>query len=371
MANWLLRDIWQGHPLADQLGDVSQVPRTVEDLVNSGPLIFRGRFQALLLWVAPLLWFLVMMLLSIKAASLAFELRVALSAMLPVILIATSVSQMGWTIVLSDRGVDFTSFGSVVHCPWRVFNVGGWPIFDSQYRILILPVNPEHSFAIEKRRHELPTGTGSNVRTFQVRFPNSSRLRLRGYYGVDLVELGDLILGLGRSAAGATGVMLPDRGRDAASPHHLVGGWRTLDLARDVIPACCCGCGSDVAVMRRFRHAPWYSVIAEARIESELSLPVCRHCWNRHRIQPWMIVLSCITLAIWCFAFAMSRSSMSVVGLIGGMLVIGIMPLLARTRIAGAPARLRRFAQTAGTFEVWTRFPDFFAAVPEMRNSAS
>jgi len=188
VANWLLRDIWQGHPLADQLGDVSQVPRTVEDLVNSGPLILRGRFQALLLWVAPLLWFLVMMLFSIKAASLAFELRVALSAMLPVILIATSVSQMGWTIVLSDRGVDFTSFGSVVHCPWRVFNVGGWPIFDSQYRILILPVNPEHSFCYREAsprtthrdRKQCPHVSGSVSQFITIEAARLLRRRPRG-----------------------------------------------------------------------------------------------------------------------------------------------------------------------------------------------
>jgi len=364
MAHWFARDIWQGRPLVSFLGEDTPIPESLSDLADTGPLVFNGRFPLVLMFVAPLLWFLAMMLLAVKATSLSFELRIALSAILPMSLIAISTLQKGWSIALTHTGVEFASFGGVVHCPWRVFDVDGWPIFDNRYRMLILPVNVEHTPAIEKRRRQMMVGTGSSMRTFQVRLPDDSRLRLRGYYGVDLVELGELILHLGRCSR-TSNARMPDRRGDAAGLQHFRGGWRTVDLARDAIPACCCGCGGANVVLRRFVHAPWYAVIQEARVESELRLPVCPGCWKRHRARQWIIASMLLAVALGCFAFSLSHSPGAVFGVFGGGLVIGMIPILARTRVAGAPARLRRFKRTSGTVEVWTRFSNFFVSAAD------
>ena len=139
-----------------------------------------------------------------------------------------------------------------------LFNVIGRPFRPRNDRIL-LPVLPAAvPFVETEKANVVARGPQVKTRIFSVKSAN--QVSLRAHYEVDAMELGVLLLQLGRLLGGEPAgrravIEASDTGRLAPLPSVSNGrdGWLTVSLTRLLFPPFCCDCGMRTEETQEFQ----------------------------------------------------------------------------------------------------------------------
>jgi hypothetical protein len=281
----------------------------------------------------------------------------------------------GGEVVLGERGVEFRYRGSTVACPWALFNAAGQPFALSGNQLLLLPVSPRAVPYVELRREEEVKARGDQVKTRRIKFRSSTEAVLAPLYEVTLMELGVLLLQLGR----ALGVPLPDGSTaedptalaPAAGPPAQVGkdDWLTVRLTRLEFPPFCCDCGTPTFDGQEFQGHALVANLLGLKIESgefaSFRVPVCSPCQEENQRRFWKAVwkglafglgvpvLLCVGLSLWAREPAVLFACIPL-GIIGGL--VGLLIGRTRGKRASRPVELERYSPSKGTIAVRFRW---------------
>jgi hypothetical protein len=211
----------------------------------------------------------------------------------------------GGRMVWTSRGVELHRRGTVVYCPWALFNTPGQPFRPGLERV-VLPVAAPAVAAVEARHHGKLFAEGLHVRTAQLTFRSGGEAVLAALYEVNTLELAKVLLHLGRVLGPeAPAVSSPAAaGEEEAQGSGLgKGGWLTVSLTRLVFPPRCCGCGTATTGRQKFRSSePWFSIgrfLRLSRRESvQIWVPVCYPCQTANRAKLRRAVFTGIGLSI-------------------------------------------------------------------------
>jgi hypothetical protein len=203
----------------------------------------------------------------------------------------------GHELILYPEGVEVRYRGSVVWCPWALFNSGSTPHVpdtDSPLLGLTLPINPEAIPYVELRREDTPIAHGSQVKARQLVFVSPTEVMLPARYAVVAGQLGGLLLQLGQKL----GRQLP-RGTPPPEAFHEVEssqpaglepdekGWITVHLNRLHFPWRCCNCGADTRnVLRQSVQARVDLLLGPFAFNSRyltVQTPICESCEDQLR----------------------------------------------------------------------------------------
>jgi hypothetical protein len=163
----------------------------------------------------------------------------------------------GGQMVWSGRGIELRYRSQVVFCPWSVFHTPGQPFSPGRGQV-VLPVLPAAVPLVEARRHGQLMAEGIRVVTPQLWFRSPREMTLRAFYEVNTLELGKVLLHLGRllgtaGIAPASSLDFPPEEPVAEEPVHAgADGWITVNLTRLVFPAECCDCGAATTGRQKF-----------------------------------------------------------------------------------------------------------------------
>jgi hypothetical protein len=276
----------------------------------------------------------------------------------------------GGTMTLTPDGVELAYRGTVVHCPWALFNALGQPFLPGPRRFL-LPVAPPAVPFVEARRQDMVFARGAHVQTPQLWFPSANEAELKALYEVHGKELGGLLLALGYllgselpDATPLTLDPLPAKEAPVVSPvTRKKDGWVTVRLTRLAFPSVCCDCESPTTTMHRFRGN---AAFGDDHVLVEV--PVCRMCQaaNRriwHRAVAWGAALGFGgPLALgFVSSVLLRRPPIFVVclflALLGAVLGIWIGYSIGRRR--AQPVRLKHYSPRKGTVSIRFRRVDY------------
>ncbi len=284
----------------------------------------------------------------------------------------------GAEMVLSEEGVELRYRGTEVACPWALFNVAGQPFQPRRDRVLV-PVAAAAVPFVEARRHGFRVESGPRIRTPQLRFPSRTEALLRPLYEVPLLELGKLLLQLGR----ALGASLPETFLEPAAEAEpapgrpvpaeaLSDGWLTVRLTRLVFPPFCCDCGVPTERQQDFRGFATALRLGPCRIEggemATFRVPVCPACQKENQRVYEKSVFKGLVLGfaipfgaalVLClylrnFAWLARLIALYVAGILVGV-GIGV----SRGRRRAHPVQLRDYAPGAGTIAIRFRWPEY------------
>src|SRR5437016_11462918 len=214
----------------------------------------------------------------------------------------------GGEMTLTPDGVMISHRGTVVTCPWALFNVIGRPFRPRNDRIL-LPVLPAAvPFVESEKANVVARGPGVKTRIFSVKSAN--QVSLRAHYEVDAMELGALLLQLGRLLGGeSAGRRAVTEATDAArlvplpSVSNGRDGWLTVSLTRLLFPPFCCDCGMRTEETQEFqgyaallRLGSWLNI--EGGEHVRVLAPVCFACQRKNRSRYWKTLFKGIALAL-------------------------------------------------------------------------
>jgi hypothetical protein len=129
----------------------------------------------------------------IAALALAAVLGVALLVFLLILWMSR-----GGCCVLDRDGVLFCHRQITVYCPWQLFNTPRQPFMPTQDR-MILPVSSHTIHLAEARKDDRVFAQGVEVRTRQFKFQSTAEAVLSELYEVNLLEVGELLLHVGRT----------------------------------------------------------------------------------------------------------------------------------------------------------------------------
>lgn len=276
----------------------------------------------------------------------------------------------GGSMTLTTDGVELAYGGTVVRCPWALFNAVGQPFLPGPRRFL-LPVAPAAVPFVEARRQDMVFARGALVRTAQLWFPSANEAELKAIYEVDSRELGGLLLALGY----LLGTDLPDATPIALDPLPVgeapmvspvtrkKDGWVTVRLTRLAFPSVCCDCESPTSATRRVR--------GNARFGDDhvlIDVPVCRMCqaiYRRtlRRAVAWGAGFGFGGPLVLGFVLSLlaRRPPIFVVslflGILGGALGVWFGSVIGRLR--SRPVRLRHYSPRKGTVSIRFRRVDY------------
>lgn len=241
-------------------------------------------------------------------------------------------------VVLHPSGIEFIHGASTVWCPWDLFNSPGHSLVVSGEDTapqLLVPIAATAAFRVEHRRHGALVTTGSEVRSSAFRFQSPREVLLTVHYRVSALELGELLLHLGRRLGAAevadaeilTGYEVVKEPR--AQPQRDRRGWLTVPITQLQFLPYCAVCGMPTAET--------YAWTAPANLNAKdlgvnillahvggsfernftFPLPFCRRCRVRYR---WRYVGASVMIAFFalCLMPALARQSLGVVEIMLG-----------------------------------------------------
>ncbi len=269
----------------------------------------------------------------------------------------------GGAMTLTPDGVEMAYRGTVVHCPWALFNALGQPFLPGPRRVL-LPVAPAAVPFVEARRQDMVFARGALVKTPQLWFPSANEVELKALYEVHGKELGGLLLGLGyllgSDLPDATPIMLDPlpvgEARVVSPVTRKRDGWVTVRLTRLTFPSVCCDCESPTRATHRFRGN---AAFGDDHVL--IDIPVCRRCQaaNRrtwHKALAWgtgigfggPLFLGLVSSVL------LRRPPLFVVGLflalLGSLVGVWIGSSIGRRR--SQPVRLKQYSPRKGTVAI-------------------
>jgi hypothetical protein len=284
----------------------------------------------------------------------------------------------GAEAVLNERGVELRSRGTAVWCPWALFNAAGQPFVLAANEQLLLPVSPAAIPFVELRQHDDVTARGDRVKTRRLKFKSGTEAVLTPLYEVNLLELGALLLQLGR----VLGTSLPDGSAlelpavVATGPHLPAqlgrNGWIMARLTRLEFPPFCCDCGAATNAGQEFHgHAlafHFFGMKVERGEFASFWIPVCEPCQAENQRVYWRAVwkglgfglgvplLICVGLALLAGEAAVLFAFIPL-GLIGGL--IGLLIGRSAGKRASAPVQLERYSPSKGTVAIRFRWGEY------------
>jgi hypothetical protein len=204
-------------------------------------------------------------------------------------------------ILLQETGVTFQDRRYQVFCPWALFNAPGKPFLYVGGGVPMqgtVPVASEAVPLIEIRAGEYYLDQGSRRRVCHlIEFTKPNEIALPvGWFGLNLVEVGSLLLHLGRTLSDQGPPPQPSVTGDPASvepPARLVGrrdgDWITVSMAQLTFPAVCCRCNVPTeAIVVEALRSRWvwvWSMFHKYRFEWDIAapLPECEECQANQR----------------------------------------------------------------------------------------
>jgi hypothetical protein len=219
-----------------------------------GRALFLGFLLGLFAWWAVAFVLLVVL----KGQGAAFSLVMVFMAVLPAAGMSLMVRWVrGGEMILRENAVELKYRGTVVVCPWAVFRMAGQPFSPAPDRI-VLPVVAAAVPLVQASRDGDVVAEGMRVASQQLWFRSPGEAVLRALYEVNALELGKVLLYLGRILGSDT----PAAGRALDFPLTEVieevparshsGGWLTVSLTRLVFPPACCQCGAATRGRQKF-----------------------------------------------------------------------------------------------------------------------
>jgi len=367
------------HLLRDPRGTLAGGPITIGPAKKYGSGIFIGLLVAL---IGSALAFLVFVLAAgPNAGNREPHLILILLLILLVILLGSFwvvfYLLRGGQATLTLGGVELAYRGTVVACPWALFNAAGQPFLPRPDRML-LPVSSAAIPFVEQRGEENVQATGERVNTRQLKFKSGTEAALRPLYEVNLADLGGLLLRLGR----VLGLTLPEGlALPADEPVRAIpvpspdppdrNGWITVRLTRLVFPPFCCDCGRATDQVKEFiGHAALLRLGRYLTLESGESarfhVPLCGDCQQETGARFRRIVFKGVVVGLvigllltaaltllfrdadflWILAFPL--------GLLGGLHGLGIGRRVAKEKTQ--PVRLERYSPSRGTIAIRFRW---------------
>jgi hypothetical protein len=272
--------------------------------------------------------------------------------------------RLGWRVVLRRDTVDFQQWGTIVRCPWSLFASDWLPQADGFWENILIPIREEWTAEVSLIRYGRVRAQGIGACTLQCSFPTGSKMRVRGYYGVDLQELGLLMHALAHSAAhSALETQILPAFQSNELPDHVSAEsrWRQIDLARLALPQRCCGCaGEDELKWRNFEVRTLISRVIGGTVRT-YQLPICKRC-HRRQLRIMLLAFASATiiaitgLALWHVLTtrqfdAWELLGTSLLGLFGGC--VGLVGSWYFT----TPARFRWLSNRRETVRLWVRDP--------------
>jgi hypothetical protein len=295
---------------------------------------------------------------------------------------------LGWSLMLSGHelvlyaeGVEVRYRGSVVWCPWALFNAEGAPQVpetDSPMVGLTLPINPSAIPFVELRREETPIAHGAQIQSRQLLFTSRSEVVLPARYAVVADQLGELLLFLGQKLGQhlPRGTPPPEAYRmDAIDQAMRIepdeAGWITVPLTRLRFPWRCCACGCETRNTRRVAVlAQVDRVLGPFAFQArnlEVELPLCPNCDEqfRERVQRagqrgllLGVVLVPLVIASIGLALEAERPLVGLLALLG-LAVGGVAGFLIGTTLTfQPPVQFRNYSPSRGTVQLRFRNPD-------------
>jgi hypothetical protein len=194
----------------------------------------------------------------------------------------------GGEVTLRENEVELSYRGTVVVCPWALFHTAGQPFNPDPDRI-VLPVVAAAVPLVQARRDGDVVAEGLRVNTPQLWFRSPGEMALRALYEVNALELGKVLLHLGRilgTAAVGTTPALDFPVTETAEPGPARadrGGWLTVSLTRLTFPPACCQCGAATRGRQKFLAAEAFfdlSRLAHPTRSASVPVwvPVCYAC---------------------------------------------------------------------------------------------
>jgi hypothetical protein len=284
----------------------------------------------------------------------------------------------GGQLVLSERGVELRYRGTVVFCPWTLFNTPGQPFPPDRARV-VLPVAAVAVPQVEARRRDRLLAQGLRVRTRQLRFRSAGEAVLAAFYEVSTLDLGKVLLHLGRILG--TALPVPAASLDfplgevvEEDPAQMSrNGWVTVSLTRLAFPPVCCDCGTATLGRQKFRVTEPFLGLSRLRhpIRSEaihVWVPVCYACqtannrrlrkavWNGLSVGVLAIFLSALGVCLWP-ASGLARVLFVLSVLLGPVLGALLGYHLHRDR--AMPVQMKHYLPGKGTVALRFRRPEY------------
>jgi hypothetical protein len=243
---------------------------------------------------------------------------------------------------------------------------------------------------VESYRDERLVAQGSNVRGRSLRFKSANLAELRSLYQVEVPELAELLLHLGRQL----GTALPKKAAES-HPQAQAGaealpsapplvwqadGWMRVSLVHLTFPPYCCECGSYTGERQEYQgHAMGVRVghmdILEAGDVARVQIPVCAGCQAVYARIRRRGVLGGVAVGV-LIALLLTTALCVLIGNPGFFLLI--VPFAALGALIGAgvgtgvskamtsPVRLRGYSASEGTMLLWFRNPAYAEALVEI-----
>jgi hypothetical protein len=275
--------------------------------------------------------------------------------------------RMVWTL----RGAEFHHRGTVVFCPWELFNTSGQPFRPGREQV-VLPVAPLAVARVEAQRHGHLVAEGLRVNTPQWKFRSGNEAVLAALYEVNTLELAKVLLHLGRILG--TGPVSPKAALEfppaEEEKREVVrlgrGGWVTVSLTRLVFPPRCCDCGAATTGREKFCSVePFFSfarLLRPTRREGvQIWAPVCYPCQttNRDKLRRAVVIGVAIGLGLILLAALATclwpANMLVVLGFIFAVLLGPFFGSLIGYRIGKAramPIQLRDYSPGQGTVAI-------------------
>lgn len=257
----------------------------------------------------------------------------------------------GGSAVLRSEGVEFVYRGRSVFCPWTLFQAAGSP-YQPDHKRIILPANGGTPVALTDFDGNVTANPAAEVKSKPLVGTADGQVALTDLYEVRLLELGELILHLGRQLGDGPAVLSNGFAeRPSAAPLAVAqpGGWLRIRLTRLPFPPCCIGCG--LATRESIQQT------LDVRNKVRIDLPMCQACQaeRRRRRQRAMILGVAIGLAPGAVALTIGAlfldfADLVILGFLSfpvGVFLGLIGGLIARDR--AEPARFKEYAAGAGT----------------------
>ncbi len=289
---------------------------------------------------------------------------------------------LGWSLLLSGHelvleanGLEIRYRGTIVWCPWALFNAGGTPLVpntDSPLVGLTLPVNPDAIPFLVLRRDDSPIAHGAQIRCRQLLFTSRHEIVLPARYEVIAGELGELLLYLGQKL----GQHLP-RGTPPAEAYRLetldqasqaeadAAGWIRVPLTRLHFPRRCCACGVETRHTRRemvlARVDQVLGPLGLGTRHLEVEVPVCEECDGQFRARVQRggmmgLLLGGVLIPGLIVALGLAlEAPRPLVGLllVLGMALGGIVGFMTGTTLRyRPPVQFRNYSPSRGTLEL-------------------
>jgi hypothetical protein len=289
----------------------------------------------------------------------------------------------GARMVLRSGGVELHDRGTTVICPWALFSAQGVPFQPSKDRVL-LPINAAAVQFVEAHRDDRLLAQGGRIRTRALRFKTANLAEMRSLYEVEIPELANLLLHLGRLLAAPLPSATPDHLAPAAEPLaaaptlvQQADGWLKASLVHLTFPPYCCDCGRYTPERKEYQG---YRGSLEAGDCAKLQVPVCTTC-QEDSTQSWRKALV-IGLAIGLLSGFLLGALICVLAGDPRMLVMAI-PLSVLGILFGAaigngvgkslasPVRLRGYAPEEGTMLLLFRNPAYADALLEINGGVA